>query len=89
MADVAGADEDGIIAPVNAENAADLVMQRRDIIAVALLAEFAEAAEILPDLRRREPKLLAKLKGRYTADAVAHKLIQLAQVARQTADNIV
>ena len=87
MTDVARTDENGAIAAVSAEDAGDLPMQRGDIVALALLAEFTEAAEILSDLRRGKPKLLPKLKGRDAADAVAHQLVKLAQVARQTADD--
>ena len=57
--DVAHADEDGGIAAVHAENLCDLAAERDDIITVALLAELAEAAEVLADLGRRKPHLAA------------------------------
>ena len=45
------ADDDDAVPAVDAENVADLRPQLRHVVAVALLAEFTEAAEILPDLR--------------------------------------
>ena len=62
MAYITGADEDCGVASVSTENACYLVMERRDVVTVSLLAEFAEAAEILPDLGRSESQLLAELK---------------------------
>ena len=51
MADVADTDEDSGEASVHTEDRCDLRAQCGDIISITLLAEFAEAAEILPDLR--------------------------------------
>ena len=76
-------------ASVGSENVGDLIMQCLHIVAVALLTEFSEAAEILPYLGRSKAKLLTQLKGRDTAYAFVHQLIQLTQVSGQTADNIV
>ena len=89
MADVADTDEDGGEASVHTEDRCDLRTQRGDIISVTLLAEFAEAAEILTNLRRGQPKLMTQLEGRDAADAVFGKLIQLAEVAGQTPNNII
>ena len=50
VAQVAGADDDDLVAAVDAQNVADLGAQLRHVVTVALLAEFAEAAEILADL---------------------------------------
>ena len=46
-ADVADADEHGLIAAIHAEYACDLVAESRNVIAIALLSELTEAAEIL------------------------------------------
>ena len=89
MTDVADADKDGGKASVHTEDRRDLRAQCGDIISITLLAEFAEAAEILTDLRRGQPKLMTQLEGRDTADADFGKLIQLAEVAGQTPNNII
>ncbi len=51
MAQVARSHHNEPVAGVDAQNVADFRAQLRHVIAVALLAESAEAAEILPDLR--------------------------------------
>ena len=63
MADVADTDEDSGEASVHTQNRRDLRAQCGDIISITLLAEFAEAAEILTDLRRGQPKLMTQLEG--------------------------
>ena len=50
MPDVADADQDRPKASVHTEDRSNLFPQRCDIVSVSLLAEFPEAAEILPDL---------------------------------------
>ena len=59
------------------------------MIAVALLAEFSEAAEILADLGRGEAELLAELKGGDARDTAFIQFIQLPQIARQPAYYII
>ena len=88
-ADVADADQDRGKAPVRAENTGDLGAESGYIVAVALLSEFAEAVEIMPDLGGREAQLLPQLSGLYFVDAVLAELIQLSQIARKAADHIV
>ena len=63
LTEVADADENGAVAPVHTEDGCDLRAECGDFIAVALLAEFAEAAEVLTDLRGGETKLAAQLAG--------------------------
>ena len=89
MTDISDADQNGTKPAVHPENTGNLCPQRRNIVAVTLLAEFAETAEILPDLRRRQAKLLAEFKRRNPVDAARFKLIQLSQVARQPANDVV
>ena len=62
MPDIADTDQNGFIAAVHTENNRYLFAQNRDIITVALLAEFTEAAEILPDLGRRQTELLSEFR---------------------------
>ena len=89
MADVAHADQNGLEAPIHPEDGGDLPAQGGDVVAVALLAELAETAEILADLRGREAELLAEIERRDAPYAAGLELVKLAQVARQTADHIV
>ncbi len=89
LTEVADADEDGAVAPVHAEDGCDLRAQCGDLVAVALLAEFAEAAEVLTDLRGGEAELAAQLAGGYAAYARFRELIELSEIARKTADNVI
>ena len=82
---VADADEDDGEVAVHAEYAGDLAAQTRDIVAVALLAEFAEAAEVLTDLAAGQSHLTAELSGGDAVDAGGLELVQLAQITRQAA----
>jgi len=50
VAQVAGADDDEAVLLVHAENVTDLGAQLQNVVAVALLAELAEAAQVLTDL---------------------------------------
>ena len=59
------------------------------LVAIALLAEFTKAAEVLSDLGGCEAKLLAKLKRGNASNTFCSKLIQLAQVSGQTTNNVI
>ena len=74
---------------IHTQNMADLGPQLFHIIAVALLTELAEAAEVLTDLRRCEAELAAQLAGRYAAYACVRKLIELSEITRKAANNVV
>ena len=88
-ANVADADEyDGEVA-VHAENGGDLPAQAGDVVAVTLLAEFSEAAEVLPYLGGGQRHLPAELAGGDAVHTRGLELVQLAQVARQTPYNVV
>ena len=88
-ANVADADKHRGKASVKAEYRRDLRAQSGNVVAVALLPEFTEAAEILTYLRRGKAKLLPKLGGGDPADAFFRKFVQLAQITGQAADNVV
>ena len=86
---VADADEDDREVAVHAEYGGDLAAQAGDIVAVALLAEFAEAAEVLPYLGGGQRHLPAELTGGYAVHTRGLELVQLAQIARQTPYNVI
>ena len=88
-ANVADADEyDGEVA-VHAENGGDLPAQAGDVVAVTLLAEFSEAAEVLPYLGGGQRHLPAELAGGDAVHPGGLELVQLAQITRQTPYNVV
>ena len=83
MAQVAGADDDEVMIVVHAQDVADLAPEFLYIIAVALLAELAEAAEVLADLGGGDVHLLAQLVG---GDAHSAPLAELGEVAVVTGE---
>ena len=87
MAQVANTDHNEVVVIVHAQDMADLSAQLLHVVAVALLAEFAEAAEILADLRGGDVHLLSQGVGRDAHDAAVAKFRQLAVIAGQTADH--
>ena len=89
LTDIADADKNGGKASVHTEDRGDLRTKRSDLISIALLTEFAEAAKVLPDLRRGKSQLAAKLTGGNAADTGFGKFIELSQITGQTADDIV
>ena len=88
-ADVADADQNGRVVAVHTEDLGDLAAQRHHVVAVALLAEFAEAAEVLTDLRGSQPHLAAKLTGRDAFDPGSVQVVELAEIAGHSSDHIV
>ena len=60
MAQMARADDDQLVIVVNAQDMANLGAKLGHVVAVALLAEFTEAAEVLADLRCRDVHLIAQ-----------------------------
>ena len=58
MAQIANADHDEVVVVVHAQDMTDLGPQFFYIVAVALLAELTETAEILADLRGGDVHLL-------------------------------
>ena len=63
MAQMAHADDDKPVAVVDAQNVADLGPQLRHVVAIPLLAELAEAAEILADLGGSDVHLVSQGAG--------------------------
>ena len=59
------------------------------MVAVALLTELPEAAEILPDLRRCQSQLLPQLRRGDPGDALGGQFVQLPQIAGQSTNDIV
>ena len=88
LAYLACAHKNNGVSSVNAEYGGNVGAESLYIVAVALLAEFAEAGEVLTDLGRSKTHLGAKLTGGNALNVFLNKLVQLSQIARQTADNI-
>ena len=88
-ADVADADQNGRVVAIHAQNLGDLAAQRHDIVAIALLAEFAEAAKVLTDLRRSQTHLTAQLAGRNALDPGGAQIIELPEIAWHSSDDII
>ena len=86
---VAHTDDNEAVALVNAQDMANLRAELGNIVAIPLLAEFAEAAEVLPDLGGGQRHLPAELAGGDAVHTRGLELVQLAQVARQTPYNVV
>ena len=63
MAQIAHADHHQMMVVVHTQNVADLGAQLLHVIAVTLLAELTEAAEILPDLRGGDVHFLTQRVG--------------------------
>ncbi len=61
---------------VDSENGADFFMKLFHIIAVSLLAETAEAVEILPDLGGSQPHALGQFAGGNANYSVGLKLTE-------------
>ena len=87
VTEVARADDDEAALVIHAEDVADLGAQLHDVVAVALLTKFAEAAQILPDLRGGHAHALAERTGRDAHDALGVQLVQVAIVAGKTPDH--
>ena len=89
MTQVAHADHDQVVVVVHAQNVTDLSTELLHIIAVALLSELAETAEILADLRGGDVHLLAQRMGGDADHAAVAQVSQLAVISGKTPDNSV
>ena len=87
MAQMARSHHNEPVAGVDAQNVADFRAQLRHVIAVALLTEFTEAAEILPDLRGGDVHFLPQRIGGNAYHALVMQLVQIAVIAGQTMDH--
>ena len=84
MAQIAHADHDEVMVVVHAQDMSDLSLQLLHIVAVPLLAELAEAAEVLPDLRGGDVHLLSQGMGGDPDDAAVAEVRQLTIISGQT-----
>ena len=87
VAQMARADDDEPVALVDAQNMADLGAQLRHVVAVALLAELAEAAQILPYLRGGDVHLRPQGVRADAYHTLVIQVIQVAVVAGQPVDH--
>lgn len=87
VTEVARADDDEAALVIHAEDVADLGAQLHDVVAVALLTKFAEAAQILPDLRGGHAHALAERAGGDAHDALGVQLVEVTVVAGKTPDH--
>ena len=84
MAQVAHADHDEVVVVVHPQDVADLGLQLLHIIAVPLLAELTEAAEVLPDLGGGDVHLLSQGVGGDPDNAAVAEVGQLPVISGQT-----
>ena len=84
MTQMADADDDEAVAFVNAQNMPDLRAKLGYIVAVSLLAELTEAAQILADLRGGDVHFAAQRIGGNTHDAFIIQVVQIAVIAGKT-----
>ena len=89
MAQMAHADDDKPVAVVDAQNVADLGPQLRHVVAIPLLAELAEAAEILADLGGGDVHLVPQGAGRDAHHALVVQVIQIPVIPGQPVDDCV
>ena len=87
VAQVAHADDDQVVVVVHAQNVADLRAQLLHVVAVALLAELAKAAEVLTDLGGSDVHLLAQVAGGDADHAAVVQVGELAVIAGKPADH--
>ena len=86
-ADVARADDDDVILMGQAQNLADPLLEVGDVIAVALLAEPAEAVDVLADLGGGQIHALAQLLRGNAHHARLFQIAQMTIIHRQPAHN--
>ena len=72
---IAGAHHNDAMAAVHTQDMTDLTAQLADVVAVALLSELAEAAQILPDLGGGDAHLLPQGAGGNTNHALGVEII--------------
>ena len=72
---------DNAVLIIYTQNAADFCAQLADIVAVALLAEFAKAAEILTDLGSGNAHSTAERVGGDANDTLVVKIIKVAVIS--------
>ena len=86
VAQVTDTDDDDPVLIVHAQNAADLRAKFADVVAVSLLAELTEAAEILTDLRGGDAHSGAQRVGGDAHDTLVVEIVKIAIISGQTTD---
>ncbi len=84
---VAHADHDQMMVVIHAEDVSDLCAKLFYVVPVALLAEFTEAAEVLPDLRSGDIHLLTQGVGGDPDYTAAAKIGKLTVISGKTPDH--
>ena len=87
VSQIAYTDHDQMVVVVHAQNMSDLRPQLLHIIAIALLSELPEAAEILTDLRGCDIHLLPQRVGGDADHAAVTEVRQLPVISGQPPDN--
>ena len=87
VSQVAHADDNDPVTVVNAQDVPDLGAQLRHVVAVALLAKFAEAAQVLPDLRGSDVHLGAQRIGADAHHTFVVQVVQIPVVAGKAVDH--
>ena len=86
VAQMTGTDNNQAMTAVNTENMADLTAQLGDVVAISLLTELAETAQILPDLGGGDVHFRTQRVGGDTHYTTVIEIVQIAIVAGQTVD---
>ena len=89
VAQIARADHDEVVVFVHAQNVPDLRAQLFYVVAVALLAKLAEAAEILTNLGGGDVHLLSQRMGGDAHHAAGVETVELAVISWQAPDHSV
>lgn len=76
LAQISGADKYSFQFLVNAENFADFLLELRNVVAIALLAESAKTVEVVADLGSGKPHSVSKFFRTYTNYSVIFKALQ-------------
>ena len=87
MTQITNADHHQVVVVINAQNVADFRAEFFHIVSIALLAELAEAAEVLTDLRGGDVHLLTQRVGGDADDAAIAQIGQLTVVSGKTPDD--
>ena len=72
--------------PVHIQNLLQLIAEKCDVVASPLLAKLAKMAQVLANLRRTDPQMLAQLLAGCHIPPLVGQQAQGAQIDRQTAD---
>ena len=76
-----------LVCTVHTQNRANLLAKLVHAVAVALLAEFAKAAQVLADLRGGDAHALAEQARRNAHDALGVQIVEIAVVTGKTPDD--